>query len=175
MTVIREIGSKVREIAYRTGFSFSETMQGDFIFLDSDRIDEGKKDISFSISAKSPSVARFFAPVGSDPLSRMIEIEGTITAQDLATSATIENGTLRADITGEKKLRYHFLFVGDDGRRYRFVGVKNLSVFSPWKSATTLDIKIYPTDSADPIASGVMYFDAAQLLPFLRSWKIANG
>ncbi|MCC6644754.1 MAG: hypothetical protein IT374_04165 [Polyangiaceae bacterium] len=120
--------------------------------------------LSFTVRALSRSLPRFAA-------RRVVDLDGTIDAEGLASGSRLY-GTLGLDVARTGTLPYDFRFRGDDGRRYRFVGQKDVSLARLHESMTVLPAEV--RDDADgKIGDATVRFDVARdLVAFLRSWKI---
>jgi hypothetical protein len=141
-------------------FTFSETMAGSFRPVG---VGEAERPLSFSLRAESNSLPRF----AKDPYVRFA---GEIDAPGLADRRPIE-GTLGMDLVRTGKLPYDFRFTGNDGRRYRFVGEKTVSLRSLVTSMTDLPGAILD-DAGHAIATAFVRFDLRRdLVSFLRTWK----
>jgi hypothetical protein len=142
------------------GFQFAETMSG--LFAPADH-PEDKRLFAFDLHLSAPSTWRYLRD-GRLRMTGMVEAEG------LAERAPLE-GTMT--LRPWKLIRYEFEFPGDDGRRYRFRGQKDIRWRDPLHSFTELPGAVY--DEGDTqVGSCLVEFDtASDWFQFLTSWKRA--
>ncbi|MCA9679850.1 MAG: hypothetical protein H6709_00820 [Kofleriaceae bacterium] len=144
------------------GFAFDETMSGTM-----ERVDQPGQAVpfSFSIHVHAPSLGRHLR-------DGKATLRGTVEAPGLAASAALE-GEITMRPLGRRLIRYEFEFDGDDGRRYRFAGQKDIRWTDLRRSWTTLPGEI--TDAAGAlVARCLTRFDArADWLQFASSWRPA--
>jgi hypothetical protein len=146
------------------GFSFEETMQGNYHLLAS-QLDE--RAISFSINVRVAGIRRFL----KDKLAR---IEGEVYVEGFADHRPLE-GTLALKLLDEHRLTYDFTFRANDGNRYRLHGQKDVTLIALHDTMTTLPASIYDTDGRE-IARAVLRFDVrGDMAVFLRSWRLRLG
>ena len=144
------------------GFEFAETMSGTW---QPEEIGAAERPLSFTVRARAPSVRQHLR-------DGLAELEGTIDAEGLATAAPA-TGTLTIRPLRERLIRYDLNFQGDDGRRYRLIGQKDLRARRPLSSITTLPAHIVD-DAGRPLATCRVRFRLReQLIPFLTSWRLA--
>lgn len=141
---------------------FSETMSGTWTPVDG----SGRRVLSFSVDADATDAVDYLKDGG-------MQLSGVMRAEGLATEAPAE-GRLEVQPL-RRRIAYRLEFEGDDGNLYRFEGQKTLSVFRPFKSATTL-----PGEIADRhgklIGRGIVRFDLRRdLVSFLRTFRPARN
>jgi hypothetical protein len=143
------------------GFEFRETLTGTYA------LEAGgeRTFMSFSIRAESRDMERF----RKDPVAT---ITGEVTIPGLADRRPLE-GTLRIDPLVSGKIEYRYAFVGDDGAAYAFAGDKNVELFRPFSTLTTLPGQV--TDEAgDVVGRAQLKFDLrSQLGRWLKSIRLA--
>ena len=141
--------------------TFRETMAGAWTPLDAPT---SERRISFTVRALSRSLPRFLA-------KRVVDIEGTIDAEGLASGSRLY-GTLGLDVARTGTLPYDFHFRGNDGRRYRFVGRKDVTLSRLLESMTVLPAELHDADG-HKVGDATVRFDASRdMFSFLKSWKI---
>jgi UDP-glucose 4-epimerase len=150
----------------RLGFSFTETMAG-HVKLTNDAImtptDAGRP-FEFTVTARATRVERFLRNAET-------RIEGILHWDDMADGAAI-SGTLRIPLITDRKLHYDFSFTAMDGKKYRFVGQKDVKLLKPLSTMTTLPGRILDSDEHE-VAAGVARFDLRrELLPMVRSFSL---
>ena len=101
---------------------------------------------------------------------------GEVRVDGVARSAVIEDGTLGiAAIAREKRLPYRFAFRGDDGRKYRFDGAKEIVLRDLARSFLVLPGYFFD-DTGEELGRVVLRADPrGDFLPFLRSIRVASG
>lgn len=123
-----------------------------------------QRSLSFTVRALSRSLPRFAA-------RRVVDIDGTIDAEGLASGSKLY-GTLGLDVARTGTLPYDFKFRGNDGKRYRFVGQKEVALTRLLETMTVLPAEIRDEDD-HKVGDATVRFDAARdLFTFLKSWKI---
>lgn len=138
------------------GFQFSETMSGTYVR------DGQERPFTFSATARAASGWQFLR-------DRRAELQGTVDADGLAAGAHLE-GTLTIDPLVGRIIRYEFDFLGEDGRRYRFVGQKDVKPTQPVESMTTLPAEVLD-ESGNVHAQANVKFHARDLVSFLSSFR----
>ncbi len=141
---------------------FRETMQGRWSPT-SDPHDE--RALCFTLEATSRSLASFVS-------RREVAITGTVDAEGLASGARLY-GTLGLDVLRTGTLPYDFRFLGNDGRRKRFVGQKTVMLSRLADTMTTLPAVLQDDDGRE-LGTGEVRFDLRDLPSFLRSWTIVR-
>jgi len=142
------------------GFHFSETMQGTWTR-------EGQTDerpISFSITARARSFWKHLRDHDT-------ELEGTLRMDGFAREVPVR-GTLHINPLLGKVIRYDFGFLADDGRRYRFIGQKDVSLSDVVGTMTTLPAAI-EDENGRVVARANLKFDTKDLPGFLASFRPA--
>ena len=143
-----------------TAFQFVETMAGSYHLLDRP---EDERPMSFTIRARSKSLARFFA-------KRVVDIEGEVDAEGFADHCELR-GTLGLDVLVTRTLPYTFEFTANDGRRYRFSGQKDVRATRLLGSMTRLPGSILDHNGHE-IGRAELRFDLrGDIVSFLKSWK----
>lgn len=142
-----------------SGFEFRETMTGSYR-LAADSID---RPMSFTVRARSP---RWLAFVRRPE----VEIEGEVDAEGFADHRHLR-GTLGMDPLRTRTLPYAFSFTANDGRPYRFVGTKSISLAHLTESMTVLPGAILDEHGAE-VGRALLRFDLSRdLVTFLRSFQ----
>jgi hypothetical protein len=139
-------------------FQFSETMSGTW------RPAAGGTDkaIAFSITARAGSSFQYLR-------DRKTGLQGRLRMEGFAADVPIE-GELLVDPLFGKRIRYTFNFTGDDGRRYRFAGQKDVRFTDLARTMTTLPAEIFD-ERGGAVASCQMRFDKRDLPSFLASFR----
>ncbi len=103
-------------------------------------------------------------------------LAGEVRVEGVARAAVIEEGSLGiAAMAREKRLPYRFSFRGDDGRKYRFDGAKEIVARSLMRSFLVLPGYLFD-DTGGELGRVVVRSDPrADLWPFLRSIGVAAG
>lgn len=138
------------------GFHFHETMAGSYTR------DGVERPLRFSLEARAGSMLQHLR-------DRKARIHGTISAEGLASERALD-GELTIDPIIKRIIRYEFSFDGDDGKRYRFAGQKDISIFDLAGSMTTLPGALLEGDHA--FATALVKFDKRDLPSFLASWRV---
>jgi hypothetical protein len=139
-----------------SGFQFEETMSGTW------SRDGAERPMSFSVRVRQPSLLNYLR-------ERTATLEGHVDAEGLAHHAVLA-GTILIDPVLGRRIRYDFGFTGDDGKRYRFAGQKDVEFGRPVASMTTLPGEI--TDEAgDPFATALLYFDPKDVVGMVASLR----
>lgn len=147
-----------REWGGGTGFKFEETMAGTWRRSG----DPTPRAFRFTVEARAAST-RKFARDG------LLDLEGTIDAEGLATGRRC-TGTLDISWRRKRELAYDLHFEGDDGKRYRFSGKKDVRLLRFVETMTTLPGKVYD-DGGHPIGEALTRFDLRNdLLKFVGSY-----
>ncbi len=144
----------------KTGFAFDETMSGTM-----ERVDAPGKPVpfSFSVQARAASVLRHLRD-GKATLT------GTVEAPGLATAAEAEGEMILRPLLG-RMIRYELAFTGDDGKRYRFAGQKDIRWTDLRRSWTELPGEI-SDDAGRLVARCQTRFDvASDWLQFASSFR----
>lgn len=141
--------------------TFKETMAGAWTPLDAPT---DQRRLSFTVRALSRSLPRFLR-------KRVVDIEGSIDAEGLADGARLY-GTLGLDVVRTGTLPYDFHFRGNDGKRYRFVGQKDVAISRLLETMTVLPASLLDA-AGKKIGDATVRFDASHdMVSFLKSWKI---
>src|SRR3954464_15160437 len=112
------------------GFHFSETMSGTWTR-------DGQPEehpIAFTITARARSWLKHLRDHDTD-------LEGTLRMEGFAREVPVR-GILHINPLMGKIIRYDFGFLADDGRRYRFIGQKDVSLSDVVGTMTTLPASI---------------------------------
>jgi hypothetical protein len=143
------------------GFSFRETMSGNYWRLDAPTEERA---IAFTVEAKTDDVRRFAR-------DKTWRITGTIDAEGLASARELD-GTLAIKLQGQRRLHYRFTFLGDDEQGYEFNGQKEYSPLALVESMTLLPASLYDPDGEE-VARAVLRFDArSDFWRWLRSFRL---
>jgi hypothetical protein len=145
----------------KTGFSFDETMSGTMTRLS----DGATVPFSFTVRVHQRSLRNQLR-------DGKAEMRGTIEAPGIAAAAECE-GTMTLRPVRERIIRYELDFRGDDGRRYRFEGQKDIRWLDALRTWTTLPGEI--TDEAGKVVARCdTRFDyKSDWMQFVTSWKPA--
>jgi hypothetical protein len=111
----------------KTGFCFDETMTGTM-----ERVDRPGEPVpfTFTVHAHAASTLRHLRD-GKATLTGIVEAPG------LAASAPAE-GTVTLRPVIARVVKYELAFTGDDGKRYRFTGQKDIRWLDALRTWTTL-------------------------------------
>jgi hypothetical protein len=146
----------------KTGFAFDETMTGTM-----ERVDRPGEQVhfTFSVQVRAPSMLQHVR----DGKATM---RGTIEAPGLATRADAE-GTMTLRPVFARVVKYELAFTGDDGKRYRFAGQKDIRWLRALRTWTTLPGEI--TDESGRLVARVQTrFDyKSDWMQFASSWRPA--
>jgi hypothetical protein len=145
------------------GFHFSETMQGTWT-RDGQAPGQEERPIAFSIVVRARSWLKHLRDHDA-------EIEGTLRMDGFAKEVPVR-GTLHINPLMGKVIRYDFGFLADDGRRYRFIGQKDVSLSDVVGTMTTLPAAI-EDENGKVVARCHMKFDTKDLPSFLASFRPA--
>jgi len=140
------------------GFSFDETMSGTWTRAGS--TDEHA--ISFTVRAQAHSWLRHLR-------DRKARLEGTMTVEGLAAGVPT-SGELTMDPVWKRIIRYDLSFKGDDGRRYRLLGQKDVAFTDLVATMTTLPAAL-TDDTGAQVGQALLHFDKKDLPGFLASFR----
>jgi hypothetical protein len=146
----------------KTGFAFDETMAGTM-----ERVDRPgeKQPFSFTVQVRAPSLWRHLK-------DGKAEMTGVVEAPGLAAYAEAHGEmTLRPLVA--RIIRYQLTFRGDDGRRYRFAGQKDIRWLDPLRTWTTLPGEITDEDGRLVARCDTRFDYRADWLQFAASWRPA--
>jgi hypothetical protein len=150
------------------GFEFSEGAVGTHRFVERRR-DRGEMPFSFSFKASSDEFKWFLHPDSRDFVS--MNIEGVLNMDGLAAKAAFK-GTIEASLFRRRQIIYDFTFKSSGGTDYRFHGHKDLSIFQPLKSITTLYGEVMNSRSGKIISTTVTYMDLRDIPRILASIRL---
>jgi hypothetical protein len=139
------------------GFHFRETMSGSFTR------DGVEKPMHFSVTARAGSLLAHLR-------DRKARLDGEVTMEGFASARPLE-GEITIDPLLRRLIRYEFTFAADDGKRYRFVGQKDVTLRDPVGSMTTLPGQILALDGK-LVATAQLAFDKKDLPRFLGTWRL---
>jgi hypothetical protein len=139
------------------GFHFRETMSGSFTR------DGVEKPMHFSVTARAGSLWAHLR-------DRKARLDGEVTMEGFASARPLE-GEITIDPLLGRLIRYEFSFAADDGKRYRFVGQKDVTLRDPVGSMTTLPAQILALDGK-LVATAQLTFDKKDLPRFLGTWRL---
>jgi hypothetical protein len=142
------------------GFRFRETMRGTYHFLDKPLIERA---IEFTIGVESRGL-RDFARTRTAKITGEVELEGFASKTELV-------GTLAFKLD-ERRLPYEFTFAADDGKKYRFRGQKDFSVFSVADSLSTLPASLYDDEGRERGRAVVRFDLRADTGKLLKSFRM---
>jgi len=159
----------------RIGFMFSERMSGSY------RPASGKDEkkaanplggngkelpMEFELDARAKRLERFmFNPT--------TKIKGIVCMEGRGKAFPLE-GTLSIPLLTKKKIVYSFTFNSDKGKMYRFIGEKNIKIFSPIETFTTLTGKITDENGKDVASADVRFNLRKDFIPFIRSFSLTH-
>jgi UDP-glucose 4-epimerase len=148
----------------RMGFRFTETMAGE-VRLRDDAVRAGPgRPFVFTVTARARRIERFLRTWETD-------LDGVLRWPGVADGAAVR-GTLWMPLLSRRVLVYDFSFRGDDGRRLRFVGRKDVRLSRLLATMTRLPGRVLD-DEDNEVARGVARFDLGrELLPMVRSFGI---
>jgi hypothetical protein len=140
------------------GFHFRETMSGTY------RRDDGvERTMAFTVTARAGSLLGHLR-------DRKAKLDGEVTMDGFATARPLD-GEITIDPLIGKIIRYEFTFEADDGKRYRFVGQKDVTLKDPVGSMTTLPGQVLALDGKQ-VATAALKFDKKDLPGFLSTWRL---
>ena len=127
------------------GFSFVERLAGTYY-----RLDEPLRERAIALDVEA-HVRSLRMPVAT--------ATGHVRAQDFADAPV--QGTIGLHALGDRRIPYDLGFVGDEGRRYRLRGEKDLSWLAPVETLVVLPFTIGVDDGGvwTEVARGTMRFD----------------
>lgn len=137
------------------GFAFSERMSGTFYLL-SEPLRERPIALDFEAHVRKQGAA----------------VTGRLRAEGFAHSPV--QGTIDTAAVADKRIPYDLAFVGDDGRRYRLRGEKDLSWLAPFETLVVLPFTIgAEEDTWVEVARGTLrtHADARSLRAMVRSLR----
>jgi hypothetical protein len=146
----------------KTGFQFSETMAGT---MELAARPGAEVPFAFTVTARAPSLREHLR-------DGRAELRGTVEAPGLAAAAEA-TGELTIRLLRGRRIRYELGFTGDDGRRYRFAGQKDLRWLEPLRSWTTLPGEITDEDGRVVARCRTRFDLASDWLAFASSWRPA--
>jgi hypothetical protein len=140
------------------GYEFRETMSGTW------RPSAGgpERAIEFTIIARAGGLLRHL-------LDRKADMEGRLKMEGFAADVPI-SGEMVIDPLLGKRIRYEFDFVADDGKRYRFLGQKDVEFLDVVRTMTTLPGEIHGSDG-NVVGRADLKFDTHDLPRFLASFR----
>jgi hypothetical protein len=145
------------------GFTFHEVMEGT-LQRDGERFD---RPFRFELEIRAPSVVGFLTTVMGEATGRA-HVTGL--AKDAAASGRMELSPF-----GKREIRYEFELTGDDGKKYRFDGRKNINWLRALKSWTTLPGLVYDEHN-NIYGTAVLRFSMRNHLPgLLKSIRFTRG
>jgi hypothetical protein len=147
------------------GLKFDERMSGTWHALAEPAVE---RPIEFTVRA---TVGRLRELVGNT----VAELRGRISVEGI-TGSTDARGTLGLGaLVRERRLPYSLTFTGDDGKRYRLDGAKEVELADLPRTMTVLPAYLFD-DGGNEIGRAVLRFDLqGDLFKFLRSWKPLLG
>jgi len=154
----------------RVGFRMDELMSGTHRFVDGAG-PAGELPFSFAISWGPDRMDGYLNPFSEGFLVN--RLQGSIDVGGLCEDAPC-TGSLDLRYFQDAKIRYTIDFAGPDGRGYRYVGEKR--DIRPWnlhRTHTTCYGKVTERDGGRLISESVVYFALDQMLPFVRSFRLA--
>jgi hypothetical protein len=147
-----------------SGFEFRETMAGTFHLASRPSVE---RPMSFTVRARARSLLSFLR-------RPEVEIEGEVDAEGFADHRHLR-GTLGLDVVRTGTLPYDFQFTANDGKPYKFIGKKTVTVRDLAQSMTVLPGAIVDESGAE-IGSALLRFDLrSDLIKFLSSFRAARA
>jgi hypothetical protein len=140
------------------GFRFNETMSGSY----TREGEAAEHPISFTVRARAHSLIKHAR-------DRKATLDGRLRMEGFAADVPIEGELIINPVFG-RMIRYTFDFAADDGKRYHFLGQKDVTLFDPVGSMTTLPATI-SDDQGKTIARAMLRFDTRDLPRFLASFR----
>jgi hypothetical protein len=145
------------------GFSFHEVMEGT-LERAGERFD---RPFRFALDVRFPRALG----VLSSAVGRAV---GKVRIDGIAKDAPAE-GTLELAPLGKRRIRYEFGFRGDDGKRYRFEGVKTIGGLTYTRGWTDLPGELRGEDG-DLVGKARLRFSMQRHLKgLLGSFRLASG
>lgn len=139
-------------------YGFTETMRGTWTPLDG----SGRKTMWFRAEADATDALAYLKS-GRLELSGRMHAEGL--GEDVPTTGFMEVQPLA------RRIGYDLTFRAEDGKRYRFVGQKTLSLLALAKTMTTLPGDVLDADGKR-VGTARLYFDLKRdLVPFLATFR----
>lgn len=143
------------------GLTFHETMRGHWYRLESPG---DERPIEFTTIARVPRIADLLG-------NAVANLKGRVVADGLTAGAEFEGSLGLGALVRERRLPYAFSFRGDDGRKYRFDGAKEVELRDIPRTMTTLPAYLFD-DAGNEVGRAILHFDLrGDLFKFLRSWK----
>lgn len=144
------------------GFAFDETMSGTM-----ERTDHPGEEVpfSFSVHVHAESTLQHLR-------DGKASMRGTVEAPGLATAAEAEGTMILRPVRG-RIVRYELAFRGDDGRRYRFAGQKDIRWRDAVRTWTTLPGEITDEDGRVVARCRTRFDYKSDWFQFVSSWKPA--
>ncbi len=112
----------------KSGFCFDETMAGTM-----ERVDRPGQALPFSFTVHAHA-----ASMMSWLRDGKAKLTGTVEAPGLAAAAPVVKGVITLRPVLQRIVKYELAFLGDDGKRYRFVGQKDIRWLDALRTWTTL-------------------------------------
>ena len=126
-----------------------------------------ERNVRLTIAARVSGVRNFAR-------NKSAQLTGEITLDQLAAASSIE-GTLRLDFTQQYRIPYDIAFRGDDGKRYRFYGERDLRLVNLPDAIAILPGGIYDENGTE-IGRTILRGDLSRdVLESLRSFRFAFG
>lgn len=144
-----------------SGFKFHETMAGTWRPGGGGGGDPARA-FRFSLDAHTADLRQFLR-------DNRVRLDGTVEAAGLAAHAPTTGEMTLAPLLG-RTIAYEFRFAGDDGKPYRFHGRKDLTVFRPIGSITTLPGEILD-GAGGLVGTALLRFDLRDLPALLASFR----
>jgi hypothetical protein len=118
------------------GFGFHEVMEGT-VQREGERFD---REFRFEFDVRAPSVLAILRTAVGEAVGH-VRIDG------LAKRAEAR-GAIKLSPLAERRIRYQFDFTGDDGKPYRFEGIKVTTARRHLRGFTTLPGRVYAADGS---------------------------
>ena len=140
---------------------FTETMRGTWSPSDG----SGRRVMWFHLDADATNALGYMK-------DGVMQLDGTFFAEGLANEVATR-GTMEIQLF-RRRVAYQLEFKGDDGKAYRFIGEKQLSLLKLLSTITTLPGEITDEHGAR-VGTAIVRFDTRRdLLPFLRTFRFAE-
>ena len=155
-------------------FGFSEDMESGEEY--NTRVDlKSKKKVPFKFHVEAcADLAKFLDPSSDDFLTWKFGEGSYVDLPGLADGVPTDSGYIK--LVPYKSLIYEFFFTGNDGKKYRYYGSKNLLQLNQLKAWTTLKGEVTEVGTGKKVLDSVAFFGkdsfVATLIPFLLSMRI---
>lgn len=135
----------------------------------------GQKNVPFKFHVETKAdLVKFLNPVSEGFLTWEFSEGSYVDLLGVAEHQPIEKGYIK--LVPYKSLIYEFYFTGNDGKRYRYYGSKNLRQLNQLKAWTHLKGEVTEVESGKKVLDSLTFFGKdsfiSALIPFLLSMRI---